>query len=88
MIPVDVIIDFRTSQHAGGFLNYAVSGKIPSLVAATTGLSDEQVSKLRSTAYHSDSLFSEYVSLGVNLLALNLFRRLQKKVLYSDRHGK
>ena len=62
-------------------LNYAVSGKIP-LIVATTGLSDEQVSKLKEYSRNIPILFSANMSLGVNLL-LELVQKAAK-LLYSN----
>ena len=80
-VPVDVIIDFSHPAALQEVLNYAVSGKIP-LVAATTGLSDEQVSKLKEYSRTIPILYSANMSLGVNLL-LELVQKAAK-VLYSN----
>lgn len=80
-IPVDVIIDFSHPLALPAVLNYAVTGKIP-LIVATTGLSDEQVSKLKEHSKVIPILHSANMSLGVNLL-LELVQKAAK-VLYSN----
>ncbi|NLM10964.1 MAG: 4-hydroxy-tetrahydrodipicolinate reductase [Clostridiaceae bacterium] len=80
-VPVDVIVDFSHPAALLNVLNYAVSGKIP-LIVATTGLSDEQVSKLKEYSRNIPILFSANMSLGVNLL-LELVQKAAK-LLYSN----
>lgn len=63
----DVIIDFSNPSAFGDMLDYAVSNKIGAVVC-TTGLSEEQVTKLKSAAYSIPIFFSANMSLGVNLL--------------------
>lgn len=80
-VPVDAIIDFSHPAALQAVLNYAVSKKIP-LIVATTGLSDEQVSKLKEHSRTIPILFSANMSLGVNLL-LELVQKAAK-LLYSN----
>jgi len=78
---VDVIIDFSHPSALQAVLNYAVSRKIP-LIVATTGLSDEQVMKLKESSKTIPLLYSANMSLGVNLL-LELVQ-IAAKLLYSN----
>jgi len=80
-VTVDVIIDFSHPSALQAVLNYAVSGKIP-LIVATTGLSDEQVAKLKESSKAIPVLYSANMSLGVNLL-LELVQKAAK-LLYSN----
>lgn len=80
-VTADVMIDFSHPSAFSQVVNYAVSRKIP-LVMATTGLSDEQIAKLKESAKHSPILFSANMSLGVNLL-LELVQKAAK-LLYSN----
>lgn len=66
-IPVDVIIDFSTASAVLPLLDYAVSHKIP-IVVCTTGLSDEEINKLKDASKKIPVFFSANMSLGVNLL--------------------
>lgn len=80
-VAVDVIIDFSHPAALQHVLNYAVSRKIP-LIVATTGLSDEQVTKIKEYTHTIPILFSANMSLGVNLL-LELVQKAAK-LLYSN----
>lgn len=80
-VAVDVIIDFSHPAALQHVLDYAVSRKIP-LIVATTGLSDEQVTKIKEYTHTIPILFSANMSLGVNLL-LELVQKAAK-LLYSN----
>lgn len=80
-VAIDVMIDFSHPSALPQVLNYAVSRKIP-LIAATTGLSDEQIVKIKESACHTPILHSANMSLGVNLL-LELVQKAAK-LLYSN----
>ncbi|NLG88887.1 MAG: 4-hydroxy-tetrahydrodipicolinate reductase [Clostridiaceae bacterium] len=80
-VAVDVIVDFSHPSALQNILDYAVSRKIP-LVIATTGLSDEQLSKIKQAAASTPILYSANMSLGVNLL-LELVQKAAK-LLYTN----
>lgn len=65
--PVDVIIDFSHPSALKNILDYAVSRKIP-IVVATTGLSQEQRDSLQTAAKEIPVFFSANMSLGIHLL--------------------
>ncbi len=64
---VDVIIDFSHPAMLDPLLNYAVAHNIPAVIC-TTGLSTEQISRLKYESKHIPIFFSANMSLGVNLL--------------------
>jgi len=67
-VEADVIIDFSHPSAFEDLTGYAAEHKLP-LVMCTTGLSEEQMEKLRSeTAGEIPVFFSANMSLGVNLL--------------------
>ncbi|NLY43472.1 MAG: 4-hydroxy-tetrahydrodipicolinate reductase [Clostridiaceae bacterium] len=72
----DVIIDFSHPDSLKKLLPFAISRKLP-LVIATTGLSHQQVLMLHETANHVPVFFSANMSLGVNLL-IDLVTRAAK----------
>lgn len=63
----DVLIDFSHPSFLPKVLSYAVSHKMPAVIA-TTGLSSEQRDKLKKSAQKTPIFFSANMSLGVNLL--------------------
>lgn len=75
-IAVDVIIDFSNPDALGNLLEYAVSKKIPAVIA-TTGLSQAQVKLLESVSGKIPVFFSANMSLGVNLL-IDLVKKAAK----------
>ena len=77
----DVIIDFSHPSLLEPLLDYAVSHKIPAVVC-TTGLSPEQVDKLKQAADKIPVFFSANMSLGVSLLCE--LAKKAAKVLGSD----
>ena len=64
---VDVVIDFSNAGAVDGLLDYCVEKNLP-VVLCTTGLSDEQLEKVKKTAEKVPVLKSANMSLGVNLL--------------------
>lgn len=63
----DVIIDFSHPSSLAGLLDYSLRRKIP-IIVATTGLSAEQISQIKSASKKAPVFFSANMSLGVNLL--------------------
>lgn len=66
-VDVDVIIDFSHPAALDSLMQFAVSKKIPAVVA-TTGLVNAQVQMLKDTSKRIPVFFSANMSLGVNLL--------------------
>jgi len=66
-IQADVIIDFASAKAVDELLDYCAEKKIP-CVLCTTGLSEEQLDKIRETSEHTAILKSANMSLGINLL--------------------
>ncbi len=64
---IDVVIDFSNPSAFSGLLDYIVKNKKPAVIA-TTGLSEEQIVKMKSAAYEVPIFFSANMSLGVNLI--------------------
>lgn len=64
---IDVIIDFSNPMAFDTILQYSLKHKVP-LVMATTGLSQQQISRLKEAAGIIPVFFSANMSLGVNLL--------------------
>lgn len=69
---VDVVIDFSNVGAVDGLLDYCAERKLP-VVLCTTGLSEEQLKKVKDTAEKTAVLKSANMSLGINLL-LKLLR--------------
>lgn len=67
IVKADVIIDFAAAQAMDGLLEYVNDNKIPAVIC-TTGLSDEQVARIRETSKQVAILKSANMSLGVNTL--------------------
>ena len=63
----DVIIDFSNPASLDGLLDYCLSTGTP-LVVASTGYSDEQITKIKSAAEQIPVFFTFNMSLGINLL--------------------
>lgn len=63
----DVIIDFSTAAAVDELVDFGVEKHIP-MVICTTGLSDEQVSKINEASKKVAILRSGNMSLGINLL--------------------
>lgn len=64
---IDVVIDFSNPSAFSGLLDFIVKNKKPAVIA-TTGLSEEQIVKMKSAAYEVPIFFSANMSLGVNLI--------------------
>lgn len=73
---IDVIIDFSNPEALDTLLQYAMSRRIP-LVMATTGLSKSHLKSLESASRHIPVFFSANMSLGVNLL-IDLVKKAAK----------
>lgn len=71
-IKADVVVDFAAAAAVDGLLDYCVANQIP-VVVCTTGLSAEQLDKIRTAACKTAVLKSANMSLGIN----TLFRLLQ-----------
>ncbi|MCX7709220.1 MAG: 4-hydroxy-tetrahydrodipicolinate reductase [Clostridia bacterium] len=73
---LDVIIDFSNPEALGNLLDFAVSRKVP-VVVATTGLTQAQVKSLEAASKEIPVFFSANMSLGVNLL-IDLVKKAAK----------
>jgi 4-hydroxy-tetrahydrodipicolinate reductase len=75
-VPVDVIIDFSNPAAFESIIKFAVSRKIP-LVMATTGLSQAQLHELETASAVIPVFQSANMSLGINLL-IDLVKKAAK----------
>lgn len=66
-VEADVIIDFAAAAAVDKLLEYAVAKKIP-VVLCTTGLSPEQLNKVRQASQEVAILKSANMSLGINTI--------------------
>ncbi len=66
-VEADCIIDFSVAAAVDKLLDYCVAKKIP-CVLCTTGLSEEQLKKVKETSKSVAILKSANMSLGINLL--------------------
>lgn len=66
-VKADVIIDFSTTALLDDLLSFAVKENLP-VVIATTGYTNEQISKIKETSKIIPIFFTFNMSLGVNLL--------------------
>lgn len=66
-LDIDVIIDFSHPSALDNLLQFAVSHKIPAVIA-TTGLANTQIQMLSDASKRIPVFFSANMSLGVNLL--------------------
>lgn len=66
-VKADVIIDFSNVALIDGILNYAIKTNT-SVVIATTGYNDAQISKIKAAAEKIPVFFTFNMSIGVNLL--------------------
>ena len=64
---VDVIVDFSSPKAFDALMDYAEEKEIPAVVC-TTGLSDEQLSRLEDASRKVAVLRSANRSLGINLM--------------------
>lgn len=67
MVEADCIIDFSAAAAVDGLLDYCAEKRIP-CVLCTTGLSEEQLEKVKETSEKTAILKSANMSLGINLL--------------------
>lgn len=81
LIP-DVIIDFSIPEATFKILEFAQKHKIPTVIA-TTGLSENQISKLEEYSKEFPIFRSSNMSYEINLMA-NLVAQLAKKLSDSD----
>lgn len=81
-IPADVIIDFASAKAVDKLLEYASDKKLP-VVLCTTGLSKEQIAKVKEMSSKIAVLKSANMSLGVNLL-LKLVQEAAKILVEAD----
>lgn len=63
----DVVIDFSSAKAVGHLLDYCAGCRLP-LVLCTTGLSGEQLEKVKDMSKETAILRSANMSLGINLL--------------------
>ena len=75
-VTADVIIDFSSAKAADALLAYCTEKKVP-VVLCTTGLSDEQLEKVKEASREVAVLKSANMSLGINTL-LNLLQKAAK----------
>lgn len=66
-VKADAIIDFSNASAIDGLLEYCVKTKTP-CVLCTTGLSEEQLQKVKETSEKVAILKSANMSLGINML--------------------
>lgn len=66
-VEADVVIDFSNAAAVDGLLDYCVEKQVP-VVLCTTGLSEEQLAKVKTTSEKVAVLKSANMSLGVNML--------------------
>lgn len=66
-VKADAIIDFSNASAVDGLLNYCVEKQVP-VVLCTTGLSEEQLQKVKAASEKVAVLKSANMSLGINLL--------------------
>lgn len=66
-VKADAVIDFSNAAAVDGLLDYCAEKKMP-VVLCTTGLSEEQLQKVKQTSEKTAVLKSANMSLGVNML--------------------
>lgn len=66
-VKADVVIDFSNAGAVDGVLDYCVENQVPA-VLCTTGLSGEQLEKMREASGKVAVLKSANMSMGINLL--------------------
>ncbi len=66
-VEADVIVDFSNASAVDGLLDYCADKKLP-VVLCSTGLSDEQLAKVKDTSSKVAVLKSENMSVGINTL--------------------
>ncbi|MEY8427231.1 4-hydroxy-tetrahydrodipicolinate reductase [Lachnospiraceae bacterium 46-15] len=75
-VEADAVIDFASSKAEDALLDYCAERKLP-VVVCTTGLSEEQIQKVKDTSGKVAVLRSANMSLGVNTL-LKLLKEAAK----------
>lgn len=63
----DVVIDFSNANAVEGLLDYCTAKQVP-VVLCTTGLTEEQLERVRETSGKAAVLKSANMSMGINLL--------------------
>lgn len=66
-VEADVVIDFASAKAVDSLLTYCLDKKLP-VVLCTTGLSEEQLTKVKEASKEIAVLKSANMSLGINLL--------------------
>lgn len=66
-VEADVVIDFSNAAAVDALLDYCVDKKLP-IILCTTGLSEEQLAKVKKASEKTAVLKSANMSLGINLL--------------------
>ena len=66
-VDCDVIVDFSNASAVDGLLDYCVTKNVP-VVLCSTGLSDEQLSKVKDSSAKVAVLKSANMSVGINAL--------------------
>lgn len=66
-VEADVVIDFSNAKAVDGLLSYCEEKKLP-VVLCTTGLSEEQLVRVKEVSEKSAVLKSANMSMGINLL--------------------
>lgn len=66
-VEADVVIDFSNAAAVDGVLDYCTDKNLP-LILCTTGLSEEQLAKMKTVSEKIAVLKSANMSLGINLL--------------------
>lgn len=66
-VDADVIIDFSNAAAVDGLLDYCVEKQVP-VVLCTTGLSEDQLAKVKAASEKVAVLKSANMSLGINML--------------------
>ena len=66
-VDADVVIDFSNAVAVDGLLDYCVEKQVP-VVLCTTGLSEEQLAKVKAASEKVAVLKSANMSLGINML--------------------
>lgn len=81
-VEADVIVDFASAKAVDHLLEYSAEKQIP-VVLCTTGLSEEQVKRVKEASKKTAVLRSANMSLGVNLL-LKLVKEAAKTLAAAD----
>lgn len=66
-VEADVVVDFSNAAAVDGLLDYCAEKQVP-VVLCTTGLSEEQLAKVKATSEKVAVLKSANMSLGINML--------------------